>query len=447
VISGNNTSFQSQLIVGDHLQIRGQIYRVISIDSDSRMVVQPPYRGITATGIKATIREDVRVPQDQWNIDPCDGTGPNGYVFDIHKIQMCYADYSWYGAGKIRFGTKDAKGHIHYHHEFVHNNKLNESYLRSGNLPARYEIENGDAPTSAPTLFHFGTSVIMDGTFDDDDAYLFTAQSKPFVFALGLTQTVTSTANSLFSEITLNSRRVFVYSFQCTEADANKAIVGQLIKDATGNIPDGTYVSQVQKAGNSSRIFASFPATSSVPNNPEIANGTVFTIGENAFGNGGVDLTRPIPLISIRLAPAVDSGITGAVGEREIINRMQMKLDSGAITTNKSVNVFFILNGNPSKLTFEKAQPPSLSNFISHDTGDIIKDGTVIFSSQAASGTNNFVLTGLIDMGNSILGGDSVYPNGPDLLTIAIQPTDTSTITQASPLLVNGKLSWSESQA
>ena len=50
-------------------------------------------------------------------------------------------------------------------------------------------------------------------------------------------------------------------------------------------------------------------------------------------------------------------------------------------------------------------------------------------------------------MGNSILGGDSVYPNGPDLLTIAIQPTDTSTITQAAPLQVNGKLSWSESQA
>ena len=447
VITGTDTSFQTQLVVGSYVQIRGQMYRVIAIDSDSRLVVQPPYRGITATGIKATIREDVRVPQELWNIDPCDGSGPNGYVLDIHKIQMCYADYSWYGAGKIRFGTKDAKGHIHYHHEFIHNNKLNESYLRSGNLPARYEIENGAAPTSAPTLFHFGTSVIMDGTFDDDDAYLFTAQSKPFVFALGLTQTVTSTAASQFTEITLNSRRVFVYSFQCSGADADKAIVGQLVKDATGNIPDGTYVSQVQKAGASSRIFTSFPATTSVPNNTEIPISTVYTLGENAFGNGAVDLTRPIPLISIRLAPAVDSGITGAVGEREIINRMQMKLDSGAITTNKSVNVFFILNGNPSKLTFEKVQAPSLSNSISHDTGDIIRDGTVIFSSQASAGSSTFNLSGLIDMGNSILGGDSVYPNGPDLLTIAIQPTDTSTITQAAPLQVNGKLSWSESQA
>jgi hypothetical protein len=238
-----------------------------------------------------------------------------------------------------------------------------------------------------------------------------------------------------------------VYSFQCSGADADKATVGQLIKDATGNIPDGTFVSQVQKAGASSRIFTSFPQTTAVPNNTEIPTSTVFTIGENAFGNGAVDLTRPIPLISIRLAPAVDSGITGAVGEREIINRMQMKLDSGAITTSKSVNVFFILNGNPSKLTFEKVQSPSLSNLISHDTGDIIAGGTVIFSTQASAGSTNFDISNLIDMGNSVLGGDSVYPNGPDLLTIAIQPTDTSTITQASPLVVTGKLSWSESQA
>lgn len=455
VITGTNTSFQSQLVHGDHIQIRGQIYRVIDVSSDTRLVVQPPYRGITATGIKVTIREDAKVrgPNSlgllsDWNVDPCDGTGPNGYIFDIHKIQMCYADYSWYGAGKIRFGTKDAKGHVHYHHEFIHNNRLNESYFRSGNLPARYEIENGDAPTSAPTLFHFGTSIIMDGTFDDDDAYLFTAQSKPFVLSgTTTTQTLTSTANSTFNEITLNSRRVFVYSFQCAEADANKAQVGMLIKDATGNIPDGSYVAQVQKAGASSRVFTSYPATSSVPSNPEIPSATTFTIGENAFNNGAVDLTRPIPLISVRLAPAVDSGITGSVGEREIINRMQMKLSSGGVQTNKDLNVFFILNGNPSKLTFEKNPSPSLSNSISHDTGDIIKDGTVIFSSKASSGTTSFDISGLIDMGNSILGGDSVYPNGPDLLTLAVQPTDTSQISSASPLVVTGKLSWSESQA
>ena len=448
VITGINSSFSSQLVTGDHISIRGQIYRIVAVNSDSRLTVQPPYRGLTTSNIKVTKRVDVRVPQSEWNVDPCDGTGVNGYNLDIHKIQMCYADYSWYGAGKIRFGTKDAKGHVHYHHEFIHNNKLNESYFRSGNLPGRYEIENGVAPSSSPTLFHFGTSVIMDGTFDDDNAYLFTANSKPFVFANGTTDTITATSASSFQEITLNARRVYVYSFGCSAADAAKAKVGQLIKDATSNIPDGSYVAQVKIEGSNSRVWTSYPATSSSPTNlSEIPNSTVYTVGENAFGNGAVDLTRPIPLVSIRLAPSVDSGLTGIIGEREIVNRMQLILNSASINTNKDVNVFFILNGIPSKLTFDKVQSPSLSNIISHDTGDVIKDGVPIFSTKVSTGSTNIDLKGLIDMGNSILGGDSVFPSGPDLLTVAVQPTDTSTITAASPMFVSGKISWSESQA
>ena len=49
-------------------------------------------------------------------------------------------------------------------------------------------------------------------------------------------------------------------------------------------------------------------------------------------------------------------------------------------------------------------------------------------------------------MGNSILGGDSVFPAGPDLMTLAIQAKDTSEITSSSPFIVSGKLSWKESQ-
>ena len=51
-----------------------------------------------------------------------------------------------------------------------------------------------------------------------------------------------------------------------------------------------------------------------------------------------------------------------------------------------------------------------------------------------------------IDMGNSILGGDSVFPAGPDLMTLAVQPKDTSEISSSQPFIVSGKLSWKESQ-
>ena len=71
-------------------------------------------------------------------------------------------DYSWYGAGKIDSRFKDTTGHNEYFHEYEPN-VLDESYFRSGNLPARYEIENGPNASTSPTLFHFGTSIIMDG--------------------------------------------------------------------------------------------------------------------------------------------------------------------------------------------------------------------------------------------------------------------------------------------
>jgi hypothetical protein len=44
-------------------------------------------------------------------------------------------------------------------------------------------------------------------------------------------------------------------------------------------------------------------------------------------------------------------------------------------------------------------------------------------------------------MSNSILGGDSIFPDGPDIITIAVaRLTGNSTLSSA-------KLSWSEAQA
>ena len=50
-------------------------------------------------------------------------------------------------------------------------------------------------------------------------------------------------------------------------------------------------------------------------------------------------------------------------------------------------------------------------------------------------------------MGNSILGGDGVFPNGPDILTVAVQVVDTADISASSPFKVSGRITWSESQA
>ena len=51
-------------------------------------------------------------------------------------------------------------------------------------------------------------------------------------------------------------------------------------------------------------------------------------------------------------------------------------------------------------------------------------------------------------LGNSILGGDNVFPDGPDVLTlVATLSEDPSTVSSSNPFTVSGRIGWTESQA
>ena len=59
-------------------------------------------------------------------------------------------DYSWYGAGFIRWGFRAQDGNVIYAHKIPNNNQNTEAYMRSGNLPSRYEV-NTTPPASTTT--------------------------------------------------------------------------------------------------------------------------------------------------------------------------------------------------------------------------------------------------------------------------------------------------------
>ena len=219
-----------------------------------------------------------------------------------------------------------------------------------------------------------------------------------------------------------------------------------MVKLCTPTLPEGTYITQLVKGQTNTKVYTSYPATSTLPSGssyPQIVTSTTFTIGEST----AVDLSRPIPMISVRLAPSVDSSLTGDVGEREIMNRMQLGLREAGVTSNRDLEIFVVLNCQPSNLTFEKVDAPSLSQLIEYNSGDTFEGGTVILATKVSAGSTTIDLSELLELGNSILGGDSVFPSGPDLLTIAVQPQDTAGIDFQSPVQVTGKVSWSESQA
>ena len=144
------TKFAKQLKIGDYVVLRGSSYRVDGIISDTQMVIFPDYRGPSDINVPITKTVETVWDQPLWNIDRCDGTGKSGYTLDVTKMQMFYMDYSWYGAGFIRWGFRATDGNVIYVHKIPNNNFNTEAYMRSGNLPARYEV-NTICPTTQAT--------------------------------------------------------------------------------------------------------------------------------------------------------------------------------------------------------------------------------------------------------------------------------------------------------
>ena len=559
-VFGSGTTFTTQLDVGDYIVLRGQSYKISSIDSDTRLTIKPEYKGSTGTekefnpgngttgvvnvandtftiighgfsnllpvvynsidgtpigglingrtyyvdlidnntfalkatpdsvgdvaiadvgagtphsftpaksGIIVTKTVDTRTPQDQWNIDVCDGTGVTGYNLNLGTIQMAYIDYSWYGAGKIRYGFKDGTGEVKYVHEYIHNNKLLESYFRSGNLPGRYEVVTFSEPTYIPFLFHWGTSVMMDGKFDDDKAYLFSQNSNTLAIAGTTTKTFGSTAVNVSS----NQINIPAHGFATGDAivfegrtrtgligtannnpatastasnpahpyanlqnaltycvrtvDANNMTLHASASDATFNTGAGQFPIDIQTQGNSQYTYYIYP--SGAYNN---ASGAAYQ-----------------PLLSIRLSPSVSSGLTGKLGDRDVINRMQLRMKEIAVSTTQLVDVKLLINPRLNNLNFTGVVSPSLTQIIQHTGNDTVSGGTQVYNFRAGGGAGgtdlatNVSITELFELSNSILGGDSVFPDGPDILTVAVSRL-TGSATQSS-----AKLTWTEAQA
>jgi hypothetical protein len=157
--------------------------------------------------------------------------------------------------------------------------------------------------------------------------------------------------------------------------------------------------------------------------------------------------------MSIRVAPSVSLGFARNFGVRDIINRMQMNLYQMDVYT--SGQFLITVRYNCSSATFQPALwtanlvgSGSLSQVIYHNPNDIVTGGDVVLSYYATNaGTGVFSvtqqdLTIVKDLGNSIVGGDATYPDGPDVITVFATNLSTST---ASPIY--SRLSWTEAQA
>jgi hypothetical protein len=129
----------------------------LELDGDELYMVQ---RTIVTGSITET-----KIPQSDWNYDKLDGTGPSGVTLDITKTQIQFIDIEWLGAGTARTGFV-INGVFIACHYFHHANLVTSTYMTTGSLPVRYEIENLADTGSNHILKQICSTVISEGGYE-----------------------------------------------------------------------------------------------------------------------------------------------------------------------------------------------------------------------------------------------------------------------------------------
>lgn len=441
-VTGANTRFTQQLRAGDRIVIRGMTHHVIQVVSGTSIFVSPDYRGVNASGVKGNLIQETRIRQEQFNIDTIDGTGPSGFNINLSKMHMIGLQYTWYGAGFVDFMIRGSDGNWVYVHRMKNNNINDEAYMRSGNLPVRYSIEN-DTPVTSLTstinssvttipvaaLEHFPTAGTV---YIDNEIIRYTgksAASGPGNFtgatrAATLTQWQAGTSSNFTAAAAATHNAgtgIILISNTCSPTLSHWG--SALIMDG-GFTRDRGYIFNYQRVGIS-----------------------LTTANQTAF--------------LIRLAPSVSNGQVGALGVRDLLNRSQLLLQAvgAAVSGGTAATGAIIVEGvlNPKNFTNATWLPlnvesvggqPSLAQVatsVTWSAGTVAVPGEQVFAfagpSSSTGATNDRLdLSELKELTGAPLGGDFKYPDGSDILAINVRLTAG---TGQGHIL----LRWSEAQA
>ena len=446
-VTGVASKFSEQLKPGDSVVIRGMTYFVQNITSNTQMYIYPEYRGGTNSLITISKTIDTRYAQSTWNIDRCDGTGASLFNLDLSRMQMFYIDFTWYGAGAIRFGFKNARGEVFYCHRITNSNVNTEAYMRTGNLVARYETNTIPYRTFLTATLSSATST--GGTISVADTTGWPNSGTVVVKAAAAT-------GAAIEYITYSAKTLTTLTVAARAQTGGTSATTFTVSGVTGGSLGGTAPILVELySPQTASTISHWGSAVIMDGRFDDDKSLIFQAGMNtAITNIGAGVRSA--LISIRVAPSVDNGLTGILGAREIINRMQLTLNAmGAYVTgtNMAFRIELILNPRVSGGTFQSVGGSSLAQVAYHTAGTTISGGETIFSFFVSSNTvTTQDLSKVRDIGNSILGGGTsntcpntaanLYPDGPDILVLTA--TNVTSVTTNS---INARISWTEAQA
>jgi len=438
IVTGTSTRFTQQVQVGDKIVIRGMTQYVTQVSSDTSLTVTPDYRAVVnAAGVKATVVEETRIPQSQFNIDKLDGTGPSGYNINLSKMQMMGLQYTWYGAGFIDYMARGADGNWVYAHRLKNNNVNTEAHMRTGNLPVRYSVDNDGSPALCYLTANISNS---DTTIPVNSTAYFPNTLGTLYIDNELINYATKTSTSFLG---------------CTRAITLTQYVSGSYRSATaGAAAAHTLGTGIIMASNTCSPTLSHWGSALICDGLfDTDRGYIFN-----YQRTGVSInTTTQTMFLIRLAPSVSNSQIGDLGVKDLLNRSQLLLNSVAVQTYNqastpgSVIVEGILNPKNfvsatwSSLNLESqgGQPSfaQVAQTVVWSSGTFAVPGEQVFAFAATPGAEGSLdLTELKELTNSPFGGVGGYPNGPDILAVNVRMV--SGTAQASTLL-----RWGEAQA
>lgn len=336
LVTGDGTCrLQDQLNNGDIVVIQGMTHTVASVLDNNRITVVPTFRGVkNLTRVKMALRNEIRIVQQDFNVDRLDGTGYSGYTIDTSKMQMLGVEYSWYGAGYVQWMVRGQDGKFVMAHRLPNNNINNEAYMRSGNLPGRYEAIN-DTPVSS-----------LDGAIDSSQTIVSLRDASQY-----------PTASVTYPVFVMIDSEIIKYSGKSGNDLTGCTRAATFVQWAEGASRSFTSSAAVGHADNTGVILISNTCTPLVNHwgssvimdgNFDDDEGYQFTFSRTSYGMPAT-VGEKQTVFAMRLSPSVSNGIIGDLGERELINRAQLTL------ANMTVNITagrFLVEGilNPSNI-------------------------------------------------------------------------------------------------
>lgn len=135
----------------------GTVVRCGQFDNNDGLFFQgdavSPAVGIRKDGVDTLIR------QWDWNIATLNNSRRMDPILDLSKLQLFLIDYGWLGTNSVRFGFI-INGIVYYVHSEQHANQSDTVYMRTPNLPLRWEARSSLGVTDA---LHMCTSIQSEG--------------------------------------------------------------------------------------------------------------------------------------------------------------------------------------------------------------------------------------------------------------------------------------------